>query len=440
MVAFWVCAWVSAASVGAAPPVTLREVARPGDISHARVELKAAGKYQPATPPGGTAPAPLELKVETRLEFDERVEGLDPAGAPRRSVRQVVRAGAVINGEVRPTNATLRPELTTLVAERKDGSVAVVSAGGPLTRSELDLVEGPADPLVLSAFLPPDPVAVGAHWTVSPDAARSVSGYDALAANTLEATLEAVDEGSATIRLLGSIRGAVLGGEGSMACDGSLRFDRKAQRVAGLQIRRAETRQPGPVEAGLDVKSTLSVVREDSTNPGVLADNDLVTRAAKVAPGQNLLLFNSADGKYSLLHDRAWHLYWDDPRQAVLKRLDRGELVAQANFSVGPEAGAGRHQDPAQFRDDVRRALGSRFETILGEGVVDGTPGGHYRYKVTARGRAGEAVILWHYYLLASPAGDQLIATFTLGQAQEKAFADQDLLLIGTFEWKSPGR
>ena len=44
--------------------------------------------------------------------------------------------------------------------------------------------------------------------------------------------------------------------------------------------------------------------------------------------------------------------------------------------------------------------------------------------------------MLWHYYLIAGPEGDQLIVTFTLSAAQQTQFADQDLKLIGSLEWK----
>lgn len=434
----WACAVGLAAIAAPAEKVALREVARAGDTTRATIVMQAEGLYKPSTAPGAPEPKPLALKVETRLEFDEKVEAVNRDGSPRKVVRSVSRAGATINGEVRPSASALRPEMTTLVAERRDGMIAVSSAGGPMTRSELELVQGPGDPLALADLLPPSSVAVGDHWTIGADAARSISGYDALAANTLEATVEAIDDASARVRLLGSIRGAALGGEGSMACDGSFTFDRKANFVSALNLRRAETRAPGPIEAGLDVKSTLAVERASAPASGLLADADLVAKAVAPNPGNDLLLFESPDGKYTMLHDRAWHLYWDDARQVVLKRLDRGEMVAQANFMVGPDAGKGKHQDPQQFREDVRKALGARFEAIVGQGEVDGVEGGNYRYKVTARGRQGEAVILWHYYLIASPAGDQIIATFTLGQAQEKAFGEQDLLLIGSLEWKTP--
>ncbi len=153
-------------------------------------------------------------------------------------------------------------------------------------------------------------------------------------------------------------------------------------------------------------------------------------------PGRDLLLFRSPDGKYTLLHDRDWHIYWDDDRQAVFKRLDRGEMVAQCNIAAGPDAGKGRHQDLAQFRDDLKKALGTRFVRVVGQGEVDGAAAGGFRYKVTVEGRQGDSGVLWHYYLIASPEGEQLIATFTLGLAQQAQFADSDLRMIGTLEWK----
>ena len=221
-----------------------------------------------------------------------------------------------------------------------------------------------------------------------------------------------------------------------MACDGSFTFDRKANRVSRLTLRRAETRRPGPIEAGLDVKSVLTVARDPAALIKPLDDDEFLAKAVEASRGPDLLLFQSPDGKYSLYHDRDWHLYWDDDRQVILKRLDRGEMVAQCNLSAGPNAGKGRHQDLDQFKGDLKKALGSRFLRFVGEGEVDGAAGGHYRYKVSVQGKQGDSEVLWHYYLIASPSGDQVIATFTLGLAQQAQFADQDLKLIGSLEWK----
>ena len=134
------------------------------------VSLKAEGLFRPNVPPGAPAgskpPKPLALKVERRIDFVERVLKTGPAGRPRRAVRWVKQAAAAINGEVRPMASVLRPEVALLVAELRDGKVVVVSPGGPLTRSELEVVQDVGDPLALPGLLPEKPVAVGDRWRV----------------------------------------------------------------------------------------------------------------------------------------------------------------------------------------------------------------------------------------------------------------------------------
>ena len=332
--------------------------------------------------------------------------------------------------------STLRPAVALLIAEPRSEGVVVFSPLGPLTRSELELVQGPGDPLALEGLLAVRPVEVSDHWKVGDSAARALSSYDTIGSNGLEATLATVDDAKATIRLKGEVRGSVLGGEGTMTFDGSYTFDRKSSRISALSVERTETRTPGPVEAGLDVKSTLTVDRRGDEVPAELTDATLARLSLDTPdPARERLLLNTADGKSSLVHDRDWHIYWDDARLTVLKRLERGEVVAQCNLAKGPSAGKGRHQDLEQFRLDIRKGLGERFVQFLGSGALDGDPAGHFRYKVGVQGRQGDVGVLWYYYLVASPEGDQVVATFTLASSRQKSFGDEDERLIKTFRW-----
>jgi hypothetical protein len=403
------------------------------------VVLKAEGKFLEAVP-GGAAekaarPKPRLLKVETRTEFAERVVAIDPAGRATRAARWVLQSASALNGEIRTRATAIRPEVALLVADRRGEAVVVFSPSGPLTRSELELAEGVGDPLALAGLLPDRPVAVGDRWPVGRDAARGVSGYDALAANLLEATLETLDDAVAEIRVKGVIRGAVLGGEGTIDCDGSLTFDRAAGQIRRLVLNRRETRKAGPVEEGLDIKSTLTVECRPIATPAELGDSIIAALPRDRDPAREPLILIAPDGKYTLKHEREWHIYWDDNRLTVLKRLDQGEVVAQCNLNVGPKVARGKHQDPEQFREDVRRALDTRFVQFIGVGEVDGDPAGGYRYKVTVQGRQGDVGILWDYYLIASPEGDQLLATFTHPAAQARSFGDQDLRMIDSLRW-----
>ena len=156
--------------------------------------------------------------------------------------------------------------------------------------------------------------------------------------------------------------------------------------------------------------------------PPELGDAALANVSLDTSPQRQLLQLVAASGKYTLLHDRHWHTYWDDPKLTVLKRIENGQVVAQCNLASGPSAGKGRHQDLNQFRDDIRGSLKEKFIQFLGAGEVDGNPAGGFRYKVGVQGREGDLGVLWDYYLIANPEGDQLLATFTLAAQNVKGF------------------
>ena len=396
--------------------------------------------------------------MQTRLIFYERIVPIGPdaliarpdnrapkpsnppAGGSLSVVRHVIQAAAAINGEVRPTSAVLRSDVALLVAQRRDRGwpVAVSSPAGPLTWPELEVVQGVGDPLALGDLLPETKVAPGDRWKVRDSAAKVMSGYDTITANTLEATLESLEESKARIRLKGRVEGSAYGGKGAIGCDGFATFDREADRLDRLDLNRVENRQAGPVEAGLEMKSKLIVSRHAAEPPEALSATALAGIPLGSLPDSERLQITLPGGRSTMLADRNWHIFWEDSRMAILKRLDGGRVVAQCNLMAGPSAGKGRHQDPAQFRDDIRRGLKDRFVQFLGAGEVGGRPDGGFRYRVGVQGREGDLGVIWYYYLLASPSGEQLLATFTLAVDHQKDFGENDLGLIESLRWLPP--
>ena len=76
---------VAAAEVGAT--ITLRESKRNGACSRVQTELKAKGLYRPGLPPGdasadGKMPKPLQVEIETRFVFNERLVAVNLDGTP----------------------------------------------------------------------------------------------------------------------------------------------------------------------------------------------------------------------------------------------------------------------------------------------------------------------------------------------------------------------
>ena len=262
-------------------------------------------------------------------------------------------------------------------------------------------------------------------------AARCLSGYDAIASSTLEGTIDRLDDLEAEIGIEGRVEGAVLGGNGGMDVEGTLRFDRQAGRVARLTIRRDERREPGPVEAGLEFRSTLTVDRSDAADDAVPSGG---SNPERLPDDWLLLRFDDPSGRYSMEHDRSWYVVAEDEQHAVLRRLDSGVVVAQCDLVLGPTMGAGARPQPDRFRKDVREALGDRVDRIIDAGEVR-APSGESRYRLAIAGRQGAVPIVWYYYQASDAEGRQLVAAFTLRESEVGRLGRLDQRMIDSLRW-----
>ena len=79
-------------------PVTLRESKRSGASTRVQTELKAKGLYRPGLPPGdaaaeGKMPKPLQVEIETRFVFNERLVAVNTVARPGLASIDQVNAG-----------------------------------------------------------------------------------------------------------------------------------------------------------------------------------------------------------------------------------------------------------------------------------------------------------------------------------------------------------
>ena len=133
---------------------------------------------------------------------------------------------------------------------------------------------------------------VGTSWRVGEAAAEGISGYDVITTNALEASLESVDDTRAKVRIHGRIEGSLQGAQGLMTCDGVLTFDRRMGWMDRVELNRNESRRPGPIEAGMDVKSTLTMTRDADRPPATLSDAGLARYSLDVNARSERLIQN----------------------------------------------------------------------------------------------------------------------------------------------------
>ena len=167
-----------------------------------------------------------------------------------------------------------------------------------------------------------------------------------ITSNSLDASLESADAARARIRIKGQIQGSKQGGPGKLSCDGLMTFDRRAAWIDQLDLNRVESRQAGPIEAGLDYKSTFTMTRQAAEAPAALSDAALAGVSLAITPASELLKLDMPGRTAALLHDRQWHKFWEDRRLIILKRLSGAQVIAQCNPHAGPSCRAGAPSGP----------------------------------------------------------------------------------------------
>ncbi len=172
---YWllVVATLPARHVLAGDAVKLQTQCQRGDLTRVAVTLNVDGEMQVA---GDGKSLKLPMQVAGALKYDEM--RLDDSASPasRRSARCYVSAGAKIGIEKHTDISSLRADRRLILVNSGKDGIVISSLSGPLTREELELIDMPANSLVVDSILPADPVQPGDSWTPSADCDRQAVG------------------------------------------------------------------------------------------------------------------------------------------------------------------------------------------------------------------------------------------------------------------------
>jgi len=376
----------------------------------------------------------LKLKVAGEFRYAERHRLA--AVSNWAAVRHYERAIAAIQVEQNESTRELR-DSRRLLAAACDGSQAWLwSPNGPLTRDELDLIDLPANTLLLDLLLPVQAVAVGATWEHSPEQMALLLGLDAASVSTVASTLKSCTAQEARMELAGKVEGAIGGVATELELAGKYTFDRVSNQITWLALRIQERRSIGHVSPGLDVIANLQVSIAPLAECEQLAD--AVVEAVPAAPDPDVLLLEhaSAAGGYRMLYDRRWHVMDEDALSVVLRCVDRGELVAQCNVAAVAAPGA----EPVTleaFQRDVQKSLGAAFGEFV-RATQGTTPRGYRLLDVLVHGQAAGLPIVWHYFHLSEGSDRQMVLAFTYEQGLADAMAGQAEAFLGRVQFERP--
>jgi hypothetical protein len=117
----------------------------------------------------------------------------------------------------------------------------------------------------------------------------------------------------------------------------------------------------------------------------------------------------------------------------MLRRVDRGDLVAQCTLTALPPKSAGRQPSLEQFQKDVTFSLGKNFGELVSSREWQNAAG-HYCYELVARGVVEEVPVEWHYYLVAPESGHRVSAAVTIEKTMVERLAGADRDLVESLE------
>jgi hypothetical protein len=423
-------------TAGAAEKYALQEKIAVGDQWRVEMAMRLAGEVQIRN---ADKTITLKLSATARHLFPERVLQVRGDGLPTQVARFYEQARADITTQGVTSTRTLRPDRRLQVAQRIKDETVTYSPSGPLGREELELTGEHLDVLMFHGLLPTEAVVVGETWKIPIPVAQALAALDGVTSQDLRCKLESVKGGEARVSVAGTVAGISRGAEVKAAVEGAYTFDLKARKLASLQWKQKEQRHQGPVNPAVKFESTTTVKRTFGVQAEALANAAVADIPVEPNPGHLLLSFGDAKGRWELLHDRSWHVVAQTEQHAVLRLLDRGELIAQMNVIPWEKAQPGKHMAP----EDLRKHIEGSPDFIVDQTLqADEVPDDEKRwiYRVSVVGRSDEVQVLQNYYAVAGPGGNQVVLIFTTEVPLAERLAERDLSIVGSVRFPEPAK
>jgi len=407
------------------------------EVADVQVEYEVRGQL---VLPGEKEAEKLDFEVTANVSYQDRLLFFDAPEAHQEAEQEeklpFVRAARYydqvdvamkINNQKR--TPLLREQRRLIGVQRKNTILQFHSPAGPLRREELDLIHLPGDPYVLQLILPKKPIAIGTIWEQDASLLAALLGLDTVGESDVKSELKNVERGYAKVEFSGNIQGATLGVASEIAIKARYYFDLRRGKIASLQMVGRERRGIGHVSPGIEATFRLKMVLEPGTDAGKLSDEELVSMQGTAPWDQQRLSYHSAVLGVSLQHDENWFVTAEDDRATVLRRMHRGELIAQCNVSALPDIKKGKAITLAQFQEDIKKNLGTNFGTFVNAGESTNRRG-HLVYRVEIAGTASELPVRWIYYSLTDTQGHRLALVFTMEGDLVQPFgaADQEIV------------
>jgi len=308
------------------------------------------------------------------------------------------------------------------------------SLSGPLLRDELELLTGSVNTLALSELLPNSEKRLNDSWKVPESVLARLLQFDVVHQSDIQGTLKAIESEIGLLYFQGSLQASVGGVATEVDFKAKANFDRQRQFVRWIHLAYKENRSIGHAEPGYEATLQMKVALAPQDKSPHLSDAALKQVAWENEPITDLD-FQPTKAPFRMLIGRHWRVVTDDPQSVIVRLVDRGDLIAQGDISIVPDAPAGKMLPLEEFQQEVENALGDNFEQFA-EASQSTSSNGLRMLRVVAVGVTNELSIQWNYYHLSNTQGQQAVMVFTCESELVDRVADQDRNIANSFQFK----
>ncbi len=433
-----------------AAPFKLASRTTTGDLEDVSVTYEVGGKLVVPSEKEGQDES-LSLRVDAELAFQQRWLEIknrpfkqDEASpgelgnlAKMRAARHFGRVETKLVISDQPIIPELRPQRQLIVASVAGGEMTLFSPNGTLTRDELDLISLRGDRLVLELLLPDQPVEPGERWDHDRSTIAMLLGLDAVAQSDITSILKEVTDRHAVVEMSGSVQGAVDGVASEIEMKARYYFDLQTRAIVSFQLVTKENREIGHVTPGVEVVAKLKMRIAPRSHSAELHQIELADLELEPTEALTRFEFAPQHGRFRFLHDRKWYVTADDGKMSILRRMDRGDLIAQCKVTVAEPLAEKETQTLEQYTQKVKKAVGDHVDRVISADESQ-TAGGTTIYRVDVAGKVSELQIQWRYYLVTAADGRRAAAVFTMEEDLVDRFGVADRPIVESLEFLTP--
>ena len=407
------------------------------EVRSQRVKLAVEVAGQMKMNPTGREVKYLPLSVTAELNFLQRrlLELKDSAAA--RLVRHYSSAEAKFNLKNTEFSEKLRDDRRLIVLQAENDEGTYFSPLGPLLREELELLDVPGAGVLPELLLPGKELKVGETWQLTDAAIVRLLSLDAVHKHDIVGKYDELRDGVAILSLEGKAAGAVGGVSSDVNLKAKINLDPQEQLLTWLALSFTENRAVGHAQPGYDVTTRIRMLTAIAEDAGELSETSLGALPLTAGIGQKLLAFRSEKGGFELNHDRRWRVMTERYDSAVLRLIDRGELIAQCNVAKLKHFAKDEKLTIETFQQDVKKALEKQQGTIT-EASQNTTDSGLLVQRLVVTGTASELPIQWTYYHVSDSEGRRASLVFTIDAKLVERYAHIDQELISGFRLFDP--